>query len=171
MTSILTRTISQLLLLPSLMVAAAILVKGYTDAGDGFNAGVVAALGILLQYLAFGYRRAESLLPMRLAPQIALYGLLLALAVCFAPAVAGEPIFTHFPAPRAEVIHIGTLELITAVVFDLAVFMLVFGAAVGAMRFIARVLDTDLDRPASAIAAIASGVEMADLPSEEDEER
>lgn len=169
MTSILTRTISRLLLLPSLMIAAAILVKGYADAGDGFNAGVVAALGILLQYLAFGYRRAERLLPMRFAPQIALSGLLLALAVCFVPVLYGEAIFTHSPAPGAEVIHIGTLELITAVVFDLAVFLLVFGAAVAAMRFVARVLDTDLDRPASAIAAIASGVELADQPVDEGE--
>lgn len=169
MTSILTRTVARLLLLPSLMVAAAILVKGYSDAGDGFNAGVVASLGILLQYLAFGWRRTERLLPMRFAPQIALSGLLLALAVCFAPAVRGDAIFTHYPRPGSEVVHIGTLEVLTAVAFDLAVFMLVFGAAVGAMRFIGRVLDTDLDRPATAIAAIASGVEMADVPGEEEE--
>jgi multicomponent Na+:H+ antiporter subunit A len=55
----------KLLLLPTLMAAVAILVKGYAEPGDGFSAGVVAALGILLQYLAFGREQVERLLPVR----------------------------------------------------------------------------------------------------------
>ena len=53
-TTVLTRMVARLLLAPVLVVAAAVLVKGYADVGDGFAAGVIAALGVLLQYLAFG---------------------------------------------------------------------------------------------------------------------
>lgn len=137
MTSALTRTAARLLLAPSFLVAFAILVKGYSDVGDGFNAGVIAALGVLTQYLAFGSSEAERLLPVRLAPVGAFGGLLLALAVVFAPLAWGEAPLTHLPAPGADVVHLGTLELLTAVAFDVGVFLLVFGAVVGIIRTIA----------------------------------
>jgi multicomponent Na+:H+ antiporter subunit B len=38
-TTVLTRAVSRLLLAPVLMVAAAVLIKGYADVGDGFAAG------------------------------------------------------------------------------------------------------------------------------------
>lgn len=141
-TSVMTQAVSRLLLLPSLIVAAAVLVKGYADTGDGFNAGVIAALGVLLQYLAFGYKEAERLLPVRYAPILGVVGgLLLSLAVAFLPTVMGYPIFTHFPRPQSKVVHLGTLEILTAVAFDIGVFLLVFGFTSGAIGMIARVAD------------------------------
>jgi multisubunit Na+/H+ antiporter MnhB subunit len=137
-TSGVTQVVSRLLLAPSLAVAAAVLVKGYADVGDGFSAGVIAALGVLLQYTAFGWREAERMLPLRYAPGAAVAGLMLALGVAFAPLLWGEAAFTHYPRPGTEPIHVGTLELITAVVFDLGVFLLVFGAGVGAIRYAAQ---------------------------------
>jgi multisubunit Na+/H+ antiporter MnhB subunit len=136
-TTWMTQFVSRLLLLPSFAVAAAVLVKGYTDVGDGFSAGVIAALGVLLQYVAFGWRETERLLPLRYAPSAAVVGLLLALVVAFVPLLFGEPAFTHYPRPGTEPVHVGTLELITAVVFDVGVFLLVFGSAVGAIRLTA----------------------------------
>ncbi|RKQ93203.1 multisubunit sodium/proton antiporter MrpB subunit [Solirubrobacter pauli] len=119
------------LLGPAVMVAAAIIVKGYTDVGDGFSAGVIVALAISLRYITYGPRRAERSLPiLRHAPVIAAGGLVLALLVGFAPIVFGDPPFTHWPAPDAEVVKLGTLELITAVAFDIGVFLLVCGALV-----------------------------------------
>ena len=53
-TTILTQTVARLLLLPTVVAALAILIKGYAEPGDGFSAGVVAALGVLLQHLALG---------------------------------------------------------------------------------------------------------------------
>lgn len=137
MTTLMTQTVARLLLAPSLVISAAILVKGYASVGDGFSAGVVAALGVLAQYLAFGYREADRLLPVRLAPAGAIAGLLLALAVTFASVLRGEPLLTHAPPPGAHVVRLGTLELITAVVFDVGVFLLVLGATVGILRAVA----------------------------------
>ncbi len=133
MTTVLTQAVARLLVAPTFAVAIAILVKGYADVGDGFAAGVVAALGVLLVYAACGARVAHRALPIRHAGSVALAGLLVALAVAFAPALWGEPPFTHYPAPGAEVVHIGTLEILTAVVFDVGVFLLVVGVVVGAI--------------------------------------
>ena len=125
------RAIARLLLGPSVIVAVAIMVKGYSDVGDGFSAGVIVALAVSLQYVAFGLRRTEAELPfLRLAPFVAVAGLLLALAVGFFPVVSGKPIFTHWPAPGAHPTRIGMLEILTAVAFDIGVFLLVVGVLV-----------------------------------------
>lgn len=139
MTSALTRTVARLLLAPAFVLALAILVKGYADVGDGFSAGVVAALGVLAQYLAFGSREAERLLPVRLAPAAVVAGLLLALVVAFAPLAWGDPPLTHLPRAGSDVVHLGTVELLTAVAFDVGVFLLVLGASVGIIRTLALV--------------------------------
>lgn len=113
---------------PALMVAAAIVVKGYADVGDGFSAGVIVALAIALRYVTLGPERTERSLPvLRHAPAIAAGGLLIALAAGFFGVVAGDTPFTHLPAPGDDVTEIGTLELITPVVFDVGLFLLVAG--------------------------------------------
>jgi multisubunit Na+/H+ antiporter MnhB subunit len=117
------------LLGPALMVAAAIIVKGYADVGDGFSAGVIVALAIGLRYIALGVEEAESGLPiLRRAPAGVVLGLLIALATGFFGVLLGDPPFTHQPPPGEHVVKIGTLELITAVVFDIGVLLLVTGA-------------------------------------------
>ncbi len=137
-TTILTRTVSRALLTPTLAVAAAILVKGYADVGDGFAAAVVAALGILLQYVGCSREEAGRLLIVREAPRLALAGLSLALAVALVPLLAGRAILQHSPPPGIEPVHLGTLELITAVAFDVGIFGLVLGSAVAIIDLVAR---------------------------------
>jgi multisubunit Na+/H+ antiporter MnhB subunit len=136
-TTALTRMVSRLLFAPVLVVATAVLVKGYADVGDGFAGGVIAALGVLLQYLAFGRAEVERALPVARAAQLAVGGLLLALAVAFVPVFSGEAPLQHAPPPGAEVIKLGTVELITAVAFDVGVFALVLGMVVATIQLIA----------------------------------
>ena len=143
MTTVLTRAVARLLLAPVLMVAAAVLVKGYADVGDGFAAGVIAALGVLLQYLAFGRAAVERALPVRRAAQLAVGGLLLALAVAFLPALRGGAPLQHAPAPGAHVVKLGSLELIGAVAFDVGVFALVLGMAVATIGLIVGTRDEE----------------------------
>jgi multisubunit Na+/H+ antiporter MnhB subunit len=132
------------LLGPALMVAAAIIVKGYTDVGDGFSAGVIVALAVALRYITLGRERTEAGLPvLKHAPAIAAAGLLAALAVGFFPVALGEPPFTHFPRAGDDVIHIGTLELLTAVAFDLGLFLLVAGTLVVLVHQLADLVEED----------------------------
>jgi multisubunit Na+/H+ antiporter MnhB subunit len=117
------------------MVAAAIIVKGYTDVGDGFSAGVIVALAIGLRYVALGSERAERTLGfLRHAHVIAACGLLIALTCGFGGLLVGEPPFTHYPRPGDTVVHIGMLDLTTALGFDVGVFLLVAGALVTLIR-------------------------------------
>ena len=132
------------LLGPALMVALALIVKGYTDVGDGFSAGVIVALAIALRYVALGRERAESTLPiLRHAPVIAAGGLLTALAIGAFPVVSGDPPFTHLPAPGDPVVKIGTLELVTAVAFDLGLFLLVTGLLVTLVHQLADLVEEE----------------------------
>jgi multisubunit Na+/H+ antiporter MnhB subunit len=143
MTSALTRMVARWLLAPTLVVATAILVKGYADVGDGFAAGIVAALGILLQFLAFGRDEAAAALPIDRAPAVALAGLAIGVAALTMPMLPGGAPLEHWPPPGQEPIHIGSLELISAVAFDVGVFMLVVGSAVAIIDALAASAEED----------------------------
>ena len=131
MNMVVVEVVAPRLLGPALMLAGAILVKGYADVGDGFSAGVIVGVAIALRYVSLGRERAERTLPvLARAPQLATAGLLLALAVGFFPVALGDPPFTHLPRPGDHVIEIGTLELITAVAFDVGLFVLVTSSLV-----------------------------------------
>lgn len=131
--TVLTRLVARLLFAPVLVIAAAILVKGYVDVGDGFAAGVVVALGVLLQALAFGRDAVADALPVHRAGQLAVAGLGIAVAVAVVPALLGGDLLEHAPAPGAKVVYVGTLELVSAVVFDVGILLLVAGAIVAAL--------------------------------------
>lgn len=143
MTTVLTRMVARALLAPVLVVSAAILVRGYADVGDGFAAGIIATLGILLQYLAFGRREVESAFPIERAPAVAMAGLAIAVAVFAVPFLLGGAPLEHWPPPGGEVIHVGSLELITAVAFDVGVFLLVVGAMTTIIDVLAALEDED----------------------------
>ena len=125
---VIVRVVARVLLGPSLMVAAGLIVKGYAEVGDGFAAGVIVALIIALHYLALGDPAAEAALPLlRHGPGLAVLGVLLALASGFFPLLLGDPPFSHRPGPGEHVVTVGALELFTPLVLDLGVFLLVVG--------------------------------------------
>ncbi len=159
-TTLALRMVARLLFLPTLVVAFAILVKGYAEPGDGFSAGVIAALGVLLQHLALGRAEAEKLWPARRAGRIALFGLLVSLLLAAAPLFWGESALTHYPRPGEGVIYLGTLELITPVLFDVGVFLLVFGFVVGTVDAFARTV-TEEEEYAGPGAAEKTGGDQA----------
>jgi multicomponent Na+:H+ antiporter subunit B len=124
----LVRVAARLLLGPSVVLAAGLIAKGYAEVGDGFGAGVIVALAVALTYVALGREDAEAALPvLRLAPTVAVVGLLVALGSGFFPLLLGEPPVTHRPGPGGDVVKIGALELITPVLLDVGIFLLVVG--------------------------------------------
>jgi multisubunit Na+/H+ antiporter MnhB subunit len=135
----LTRSIARLILLPTLVTAAAVLVKGYAETGDGFSAGIIAAVGLMLQYMVFARREVEQVCPRRYGSMAAFLGLLLLLLAAFVPVLRGDAILTHLPRPGEEAHHLGGLELNTAVLFDLGVFLVVVGFALSTTSLLAEV--------------------------------
>jgi multisubunit Na+/H+ antiporter MnhB subunit len=140
--SVVLEVVAPRLLGPAVMVAAAIIVKGYVDVGDGFSAGVVVALAVALRYVTLGAERAERSMPaLRYAPALAASGLLLALAIGFFPVAVGEPPLTHYPRPGEAVVEIGALELTTAVAFDVGILLLVAGGLIEVIHQLARLAE------------------------------
>jgi multisubunit Na+/H+ antiporter MnhB subunit len=133
-----TRQVARLLFAPTLMVAFATVVKGYVGTGDGFAAGVIAGLAFLMQFVAFGQRAVRRDLHTRWAPAIAVCGLALALAVMLIPLLRGLPLLTQWPPPGEEVWHFGTLEFLSAFLFDVGVFLLVAGFSVTSLTLLSR---------------------------------
>ena len=130
------------LLGPAIVLAVAIIVKGYADVGDAFSGAVIVALAVGLRYVSLGRERAERTMPiLRHAPVVTAIGLLLALGVGFLGVVRGEPPFSHLPAAGEAVTKIGSLELITAVAFDAGLFLLVTGALVVLIHHLAELVE------------------------------
>jgi multicomponent Na+:H+ antiporter subunit B len=132
------QTGARLLLVPGWIVAIGNMLKGYVDIGDGFSGGVIAALVVLLQGLAFGADELERMPAARYAPVISFAGLALALLSAFTPLIFGEELFTHWPPMSEPAIHFGVLEIITPVLFDIGVFLVVYGFSVGVVTAVAR---------------------------------
>lgn len=129
---------ARILLLPCWIIAIAIMLHGYADVGDGFSAGVIASLGVLLQGLAFGAEELDRMVISRVAPALSFVGLGLALLTAFVPLLFGEELFTHWPGIDGHAVHFGVLEFITPVVFDIGVFLIVYGFCVGGLHAVAR---------------------------------
>ncbi|MBM7112578.1 MnhB domain-containing protein [Archangium primigenium] len=127
------QSVSRMLLPPAFVVAVAVWLKGYAEAGDSFGAGVLAALAILLQYVASGRDAARQLPGVRYAPQVAGVGLLLLLGVTFVPLVFGHAPLSHVPGPGEKVLHLGVVEVYTAVLFDVGISLVVMGFVVTAI--------------------------------------
>jgi multicomponent Na+:H+ antiporter subunit B len=123
--------VARLVVPVALVLAAALLVKGYSDTGGGFTADALTAVALGLRLVAGGAREGRRLPLIRYAGVLAGGGLALALLVAFLPVAAGDPPFSHVPAPGAEVTKVGSLELTSALAFDVGVFLLVVGAIAG----------------------------------------
>lgn len=127
--------VARVLWAPILVAATALLVKGYVDTGGGFSAGMVAGLGVLLQYLAYGWEGAERRMGWSAgAFRVALGGLALMAAVLLLPVLADRPPAWHLPRPGAEVTKLGPLELHTAFLFEVGVALATFGFVVTTIR-------------------------------------
>lgn len=139
MSSPLTRLIARLLLVPILLLGLGMLIKGYSETGGGFSGGLIAALGVMLQYAVFGRAAVEQQLPAVTGTALACasLGLLLMLLVTFVPLLWGAPPLSHVPPPDAHVTHLGTLELHTALLFELGIFLLVFGFVIAVLHQVA----------------------------------
>ena len=158
-TTTMTQAVARALLPISVMVGIATLIKGYTDTGDGFSAGVILALGAVTQVACFGIGVVDRIPLLRYAPIAAYAGIVLALGIAFVPLAFGDPLFTHWPPAGESPVHFGTLEIITALGFDISVCLLVFGFVVGTMTLLART---------ASVAAIqqAQSAERLRLPGE-----
>jgi multicomponent K+:H+ antiporter subunit A len=103
-----------------------LLFRGHDLPGGGFAAGIVFAIGIILQYMAGGTRWVEERL--NLQPVLLMgVGIALATATGAGAWLFGQAFLTSHVA-HVDVPLIGEVHLPSAFLFDIGVFLLVVGA-------------------------------------------
>jgi len=108
------------------VLALYMLLRGHDLPGGGFVAGVVFAIGLIVQYMAGGTRFVEDRLVIRPVLMIGI-GLALAGATGAGAWLFGHPFLTSHVA-HVDVPPFGELHLPSAMLFDIGVFLLVVGA-------------------------------------------
>ncbi|RCW70611.1 Na(+)/H(+) antiporter subunit B [Saliterribacillus persicus] len=105
--------------------AVYLLLAGHNAPGGGFIGGLMTAAAILLMYMAYGTTTANKILPINYRILITV-GLIIAVGTGVGSFIFGQPFMSqtfdyyHFPL-------FGELELATALIFDLGVYLTVIG--------------------------------------------
>ncbi len=122
------RTHTRLLFPLMLMIAVYIFLRGHNLPGGGFIAGLIAAVAVIVQYLANGIAWTSKRLGFDMHWVIGL-GLLVATTTGLVAMGLGYPFltstFTYLDWPV-----VGKFEVASAIAFDLGVFLVVVGATV-----------------------------------------
>ena len=119
-------SVSQTLLPLALLVSVFIFLRGHNLPGGGFIAGLVAAVVIILVYMSRGVEWTQRRMSFNYQP-IAVTGVAIAALTGLGSWVFNKPFLTssfgHFEIPV-----IGDIELATAMMFDLGVYLTVVGS-------------------------------------------
>ena len=122
------QTLTRLLLPLMLLVAVFIFLRGHNLPGGGFIAGLIAAVALIVQYLANGIEWTGERLKVDMHWSLA-FGLLIATGTGLVAILIGFPFltstFTYLNWPV-----VGKFEVASAIAFDLGVFLVVVGATV-----------------------------------------
>lgn len=118
-----------------LLLSVWVLFRGHNEPGGGFIGGMIAVAATAIRAIATGTAHAERSLPLGPLP-LALTGVALALASGLPALLDGRPFLTHLWAEVPLVVT--TLDVSTVLVFDVGVYLSVWGALGGiATRMIA----------------------------------
>ncbi len=130
MNSIILRAGTRYLVALLLLFSVYMLLRGHNEPGGGFIGGLIGATGFVLY--ALGCSTVEAREALRLRPeQIAMAGLGIALLAGLMPALFGDAFFTGqwlFLGADPSVPGDKGLPLSTVLIFDVGVYLVVFGA-------------------------------------------
>ena len=125
MNSLILRTAVRFLMPLLLLFSVFLLVRGHNQSGGGFAGGLVAAAAFALFSLA--YNAVEARRVLRVPPALLIAsGLLIAVTSGLISLLAGRPFLTGLWS-YVFIPGIGRLEIGTPVLFDIGVYLLVFG--------------------------------------------
>lgn len=135
---------TRLILPMAMLVGIYLFLRGHNEPGGGFVAGLVFAIGLVMQYIASGQDWAATRQRIPFHTMIGA-GVLVASATGIGSFLAGRPFltsnYTHLHLPPLQ-----DFELATAALFDLGVFLCVLGAVMLALDALARLAKSNLEK-------------------------
>lgn len=128
----LTRLVSLATLPIALLISMAYLLGAEDGPGDGFTAGIISALALTLEYLAFGYREARNRIRWIRFEQVLLAGISVVLAAAVLPLLAGGSVLGILEF-TLEIPYVGEVHLSRSLLFEVGVYLVVVGGSLTAI--------------------------------------
>ena len=138
------------MIFPLIMVLSAyFFFAGHNTPGGGFAGGLTAGLALVLRYLAGGRYELGETLPLD-AGKILGTGLALSAGTAVASLLLGAPVLSS-AVLEFDVPVLGHIKLVTALFFDLGVYLIVVGLVLDVLRSLGARVDVDMaeQRPAA----------------------
>lgn len=117
---------------PMLVFSLYLLFAGHNQPGGGFAGGLVAGVTVVLVWAAGGASLVRRVIPVRSSALLGT-GLVIASVVGFASLLSGGA-FLASGSVSVEIPLIGTIKVVSALGFDIGVYLVVVGMAVGLVR-------------------------------------
>jgi multicomponent Na+:H+ antiporter subunit A len=134
---------------PLIMVLSAyFFFAGHNTPGGGFAGGLTAGLALVLRYLAGGRYELGETLPLD-AGKILGVGLALSAGTAVASLLAGAPVLSS-ALIQVDVPVLGTVKFVTALFFDLGVYLIVVGLVLDVLRSLGARIDVEMGQRAEA---------------------
>jgi multicomponent Na+:H+ antiporter subunit A len=131
------------IIFPLIMVLSAYLFfAGHNTPGGGFAGGLTAGLALVLRYLAGGRYELGETLPLD-AGKILGTGLGLSAGTAVASLVLGAPVLSS-ALIEVELPVLGTVKFVTALFFDLGVYLIVVGLVLDVLRSLGARVDVEM---------------------------
>jgi multicomponent Na+:H+ antiporter subunit A len=131
------------MIFPLIMVLSAyFFFAGHNTPGGGFAGGLTAGLALVLRYLAGGRYELGETLPLD-AGKILGAGLGLSAGTAVASLLVGAPVLSS-ALIQLDVPVLGTVKFVTALFFDLGVYLIVVGLVLDVLRSLGARVDVEL---------------------------
>lgn len=128
----LVRLVATATLAIALLISATHLLGAEDGPGDGFTAGIIASLGLTLEYLAFGYAEAHRRLRRVHFIRVLAFGLAISAIAALLP-MAGGGHFLGAAAYGTDLPMLGEVHLSLSMLFDLGICGVVVGGSMAAV--------------------------------------
>lgn len=137
--SIILEVIVRLIFHALLLFSIFLLLSGHNAPGGGFAGGLVAGLALVARYLAGGRYELRATVPLD-AGRILGIGLALSVSMAIIPLFFGQPALSSSWVD-VDLGIFGSLPLVTSTLFDIGVYLVVFGLVLDVLRSLGSEID------------------------------
>nr|WP_306455239.1 Na+/H+ antiporter subunit A [Leucobacter japonicus] len=137
--SILLEVVVRLIFHGLIILSIYLLLTGHNTPGGGFAGGLVAGLALVARYLAGGRHELGATVPLD-AGRILGTGLAIAVSMAFLPMLFGQSALASAWVD-VDLGIFGTLPLVTSTLFDVGVYLVVFGLILDVLRSLGAEID------------------------------